>query len=97
MSARGSRPFVGRRGRLLPGDGPLARVHPLVVFVVVAAVFAAGAIVGGTLGFALLILLAAAVAVLLATTWPRLAPRERVLRVLVLAVLVVVAFGVWWR
>jgi hypothetical protein len=48
-------------------------------------------------GALLLALLAVGVAVLLATTWARLSPPERLARALVLAVLVAVAVGVALR
>lgn len=83
----------GWRGRLVPGEGPLARVRPPVVFLVVAAVFATGVLVGGAIGVALLVALAAAVGVLLAATWPRLTPAERTLRLLVLLVLAAIAIS----
>ncbi|WP_433782361.1 DUF6703 family protein [Actinomycetospora sp. CA-101289] len=86
-------PFARRRGRMLPGEGPLARVPAVVVFVVVAAVFAAGVLLGGTVGAVLLGLLALGVAALLAATWPRLSPGERAVRVLCLVVLVAIAVG----
>jgi len=86
-------PFAGRRGQMLPGEGPLARVPVVVVFAVVVAVFVVAVIVGGLLGAVLLGLLALAVAAMLAATWPRLSPGERVVRVLVLAVLVAIAVG----
>jgi hypothetical protein len=82
---------------MLPGSGPLAGVPPLLAFLVVAAVFAVGAIVGGLVGALLLALLAVGVAVLLATTWPRLSSPERLARVLVLVVLVAVTIGVALR
>ena len=82
------------RAQLLAGDGPLARVPPLVAFLVVAATFAVGVLVGGGTGALLLGMLAAGVAALLATTWPVLAPGQRVGRVLVLLVLVAVALSV---
>ncbi|MGH3875932.1 MAG: DUF6703 family protein [Actinophytocola sp.] len=82
------------RAQLLAGDGPLARVPPLVAFLAVAAIFAVGVLVGGGTGALLLGLLAAGVAVLLAATWPVLAPGQRVGRVLVLFVLVAVAISV---
>jgi hypothetical protein len=78
---------------MVPGDGPLARVPPVAVFAVVVVVFAAGVILGGLPGAVLLGLLALGVAVLLATTWPRLIPAERASRVLVLAVLVAIVVG----
>ena len=97
MSSRGpgrpARPFARRRGRMLPGEGPLARVPAVAVFVVVVAVFAVAVVVGGLLGAVLLGLLALGVAALLAATWTRLGPGERVARVLVLAVLVALAVG----
>lgn len=79
------------RAPLLAGDGPLARARPLAAFVVVAGVFAAGVLVGGVVGALLLGLLAVGVGVLLATTWKVLRPTERMMRVLVLAILVAVA------
>jgi uncharacterized protein DUF6703 len=82
------------RAPLLAGKGPLARVSPLVAFLVVAAVFALGVIIGGGTGAALLGLLAAGVAVLLAVTWPVLDSGQRAGRVLVLAILVAVAISV---
>ena len=97
MSGRGQgrprQPFVGRRGRALPGEGPLARVPGVVVFAVVAAVFAAAVILGGPVGALLLGLLALGVAALLVATWARLGPAERAVRVLCLAVLVAIAVG----
>jgi hypothetical protein len=65
----------------------------VVAFGVVVVVFAAGVIVGGMIGAVLLGLLALGVAALLAATWPRLSPAQRVVRVLVLAVLVAIAVG----
>lgn len=82
------------RARLLPGDGPLAKVSPLLAFLVVTAVFVVGVVVKGPLGALLLGLLAVGMAVLLAATWRVLPPGQRVLRVLVLAVLVVIAVSV---
>ena len=79
---------------LLSGNGPLARVTPLVAFLVVAAVFAVGIIVGGGTGALLLGLLTAGVAVLLAATWHVLSPGQRVGRVLIMAILVAVALSV---
>ncbi|PVZ05791.1 hypothetical protein [Actinomycetospora cinnamomea] len=97
MSGRGAgrprQPFAGRRGRMVPGDGPLARVPAVAVFLLVAVVFAVAVIVGGPVGALLLGLLALGVAALLATTWTRLSPSERVVRVLCLAVLVAIAAG----
>lgn len=82
-----------RRRKLVPGDGPLAKVPPLVVFLVVAALFAVGVLVGGGTGAALIALLAVLAGVLLAVAWPRLAPVERALRLVVLLVLVAVAIS----
>ncbi|MDD7967109.1 DUF6703 family protein [Actinomycetospora lemnae] len=101
MSSRGPgrarTPFAGRRGRMLPGEGPLARVPAVAVFAVVVVVFAVGVIVGGVPGAVLLGLLAVGVAVLLAATWPRLRTNERAVRVLVLVVLVAIAIGLVLR
>ena len=85
------------RRPLLPGSGPLARVSPVLAFAAVVAVFAVAVVLGGPVGALLLALLAVGVAVLLATTWARLSPPERLARVLVLAVLVAVAVGVALR
>lgn len=86
---------AGRRGRprrkLLPGDGPLAGVHPALAFLVVLAVFVLGVWLGGVAGALVLGSLAAAVGVLLAVTWPGLTPTERSLRLLVLLVVVAIA------
>ncbi len=79
---------------LLSGNGPLARVTPIVAFLVVATVFAVGVIVGGGTGALLLGLLAVGVAVLLAATWHVLTPNQRAGRVLVLVVLAAVAISV---
>ena len=89
-----------RRSRLsggaamVPGEGPLARVPPVVAFAVVVVVFAAGVIVGGIVGTVLLALLTAGVVALLATTWPHLTGGERAGRILVLAVLAAVTVAV---
>jgi hypothetical protein len=82
------------KAKLVVGDGPLSRVPPAAVFLVVAAVFVVGVLVGGVVGALLLGLLAAGVAVLLAVTWEVLAPSQRFGRVLVLGVLVAVAVSV---
>jgi chromate transport protein ChrA len=79
------------RAQLLPGQGPLARVRPLAVFVVVIGLFTAGVLVSGVVGALLLGVLAVGVGVLLATTWRLLAPTERVVRLVALAILVAVA------
>lgn len=83
------------RRPLLPGAGPLARLHPAIGFVMVLVVFAVGVWWGGPLGVLLLGLLVVAVAVLLAATWPRLSAPERAVRVLVLAMLVAIALQRW--
>jgi hypothetical protein len=79
------------RAQLLPGQGPLARVRPLAVFVVVIGLFTAGVLVSGVVGALLLGALAVGVGILLATTWRLLAPTERVVRLVALAILVAVA------
>lgn len=79
------------RAQLLPGDGPLARARPIVAFVVVIGLFLTGVLVSGVIGALLLGLLAVGVGILLATTWRVLAPTERVVRLVVLAVLAAVA------
>jgi hypothetical protein len=86
-------PFARRRGPLVPGEGPLARVPPVAVFLAVVVVFAAAVILGGVVGAVLLALLAVGVAGLLSATWPRLTPAARAVRVLVLVVLVAIAVG----
>jgi energy-coupling factor transporter transmembrane protein EcfT len=82
------------KARLLPGDGPLAKATPLVAFLAVATVFVVGVVMRGVAGALLLGLLAAAVAVLLGATWRVLTTSQRFGRVLVLAVLVVIAISV---
>ncbi|MEU4802634.1 hypothetical protein [Actinosynnema sp. NPDC023587] len=79
---------------LIPGAGPLAKVSGPVVFLLVLGLFGAGVLVRGTVGAALLCLLALGVAGLLATTWRFLTPGARGLRLLVLAVLVLVTWSV---
>ncbi len=89
--------MVGKRStkaKLIEGDGPLSRVPPAAVFLVVATVFVVGVVVGGLVGVLLLGALAVAVGVLLAVTWSALAPAQRFGRVLVLAVLAAVAVSV---
>ena len=85
------------KAKLLAGDGPLARIPALAVFVVVAGVFAAGVIIGGLTGALLLGALAVGVGVLLAATWPVLSSSQRAGRALVIAVLVAVAVSVLLR
>ncbi|HSK58992.1 MAG TPA: DUF6703 family protein [Actinomycetospora sp.] len=97
MSGRGTGrarpPFARRRGRMLPGEGPLARVPAVVAFAAVVVVFAGAVVLGGMVGAVLLGLLALGVAALLAATWPRLSTGERVVRVACLVVLVAIAVG----
>jgi hypothetical protein len=76
---------------LIPGSGPLSRVPAPAAFLLVLAVFGLGVWLRGTVGALLLGLLALAVATLLAVTWELLTPSGRLLRVLVLAVLVLIA------
>ncbi len=82
------------KAKLVDGDGPLSRMPPFVAFLLVAAVFVVGVVVGGTVGALVLGVLAAGIAVLLAVTWRALSPSERVGRVFILAVLVAVAVSV---
>jgi hypothetical protein len=82
------------KAKLVDGDGPLSRVPPFAVFLLVAAVFVVGILIGGAVGALLLGILAAGVAVLLAVTWHALSSSERAGRVFILAVLVAVAVSV---
>ena len=82
------------RAKLVEGNGPLSRIPPVAVFLLVAAVFVVGILVGGAVGALLMGLLAAGIAVLLAVTWQALSPAERAGRVFILAVLVAVATSV---
>jgi hypothetical protein len=82
------------KAKIIEGEGPLSRVPPVAVFLVVAAVFVVGILVGGGLGALLLGLLAAGVAAMLAATWGALAPGQRFGRVLILGILVAVALSV---
>lgn len=77
--------------RLVPGEGPLARVHPALAFAVVLGLFVLGVWWGGVAGAALLLALAAGTGVLLATAWPRLAAPERAVRLVVVLVVVGIA------
>ena len=76
---------------LLPGDGPLARVRPVVAFLVVLGLFITGVLVGGTVGVVLLGVLIVGAVALLAATWKVLSPAQRTLRVVVLLVLAIIA------
>jgi energy-coupling factor transporter transmembrane protein EcfT len=82
------------KARLLPGDGPLAKVTPLAAFLVVAVVFVIGVVVRGVTGALLLGVLAAAVTALLGVTWRVLTSSQRLGRALVLAILVAIAISV---
>jgi hypothetical protein len=82
------------KAKLITGDGPLSRVPPLAVFLMVAAVFVAGVLVRGVPGALLLGLLAAGIAVMLAATWNALAPGQRFGRLLVLGLLIIIAVSV---
>ncbi|KOV80209.1 hypothetical protein ADL03_34665 [Nocardia sp. NRRL S-836] len=75
----------------MPGDGPLARVRPVVAFLVVLGLFITGVFVGGTVGAVLLGVLILGAVALLAATWKVLSPAQRTLRVVVLLVLAVIA------
>lgn len=75
---------------LLPGDGPLARVRPVVAFVLVLGLFVTGVLVGGTLGAVLLGVLIVGAGVLLAATWKVLSPGQRMLRVVVVLILLII-------
>ncbi|WNV83377.1 hypothetical protein [Umezawaea sp. Da 62-37] len=79
---------------LIPGRGPLAKVPPLLAFLLVAGLFAGGVLLRGVLGASLLVVLLLGVLALLAATWRTLPPAARVLRVLVVLVLVAVAISV---
>lgn len=79
------------RRPLLPGQGPLARVHPAIAFVAVLAVFAVGVWWGGAPGALLLGLLALGVGLLLMATWSRLTTPDRAVRLVVLATLIAIA------
>jgi energy-coupling factor transporter transmembrane protein EcfT len=82
------------KAKLLAGEGPLSRVPPLAVFLVVAAVFVAGVVVRGVPGALLLGLLAAGVAVLLGVTWDALTSSQRLGRLLILVLLIIIAVSV---
>lgn len=87
----------GRNWRqpLLPGEGPLSRTHPALAFLVVLAVFGVGVWWGGALGALVLGLLALAIGVLLAVTWPRLTAADRAVRLLVLLIVLAIALERW--
>ena len=81
------------RAPLLAGNGPLAKVPPLAAFVVVIIVFGVAIWLRGPVGAALLGVLGLGVLGLLAATWQVLRPAERVLRVIVVAILAAVAIS----
>ncbi|WP_225978428.1 hypothetical protein [Gandjariella thermophila] len=83
------RPF--RRTPLLPGHGPLARVPPVAAFLAVLVLFGLGVWLRGPVGAGLLGVLALGLSGMLVTTWRLLSPAQRVARVFVLLVLLVVA------
>jgi hypothetical protein len=76
---------------LLAGDGPLARVPPVVAFLVVIAIFVVAVLVKGAVGAVLLGVLALGIGALLVGTWHVLTPQARLGRAVVLAVLIAVA------
>jgi hypothetical protein len=95
MQAR--RRVVRRRGDsrapLLAGNGPLTRVPPFAAFIVVIAVFGVAVWLRGAAGAALLGVLGLGVLALLAATWRVLRPADRLLRVIVVAILAAVAIS----
>ena len=93
MAAR--RRVIRRRGDsrapLLAGNGPLARVPPVAAFVVVVVVFGLAVWLRGVVGATLLGVLGLGLLGLLAATWHVLRPADRLLRVIVVAILAAVA------
>jgi hypothetical protein len=81
------------RAPLLAGNGPLAKVPPLAAFLVVIVVFGLAVWLRGPVGAALLGVLGLGVLALLAATWQALRPADRVLRVVVVAILAAVAIS----
>ena len=71
----------------------LHRLNKTTVFLVAIAVVLAGLLLPAPYGGVLLLLVTAALAALLATTWPVTPPRMRVVRVLILALLALVALA----
>ena len=97
--AGGQRPGQGRGRRdlkapLLPGSGPLARVPAAAVFGLVLVLFVVGVVVRGPLGAGLLGALALLVLGLLGATWRLLSTADRVLRIVVFAILIAVLVSV---
>ncbi|HEX4721313.1 MAG TPA: hypothetical protein VH333_02275 [Pseudonocardiaceae bacterium] len=84
---------VDSRAPLVAGRGPLAKVPPVAAFVVVILVFGLAVWLRGSVGAALLGVLGLGVLVLLAATWQALRPADRVLRVIVIAILAAVAIS----
>ena len=78
---------------MLAGSGPLARIPAAAAFFVVLVVFGLAVWLRGPIGAGLLGLLGAAVVVLLIGTWHVLRPADRVLRILVVAILAGVAIS----
>jgi hypothetical protein len=79
------------RGGGLPGR--LARINPTVAFFVVLATVLVGLFAPGIVGGAVLLVLAAAVGLLTAATWPVQPPAIRVVRLAVLTALVAAAIA----
>jgi hypothetical protein len=92
-SSRPLRAKQVRRSALLPGSGPLSKVPPALVFLVILALFAVAIWQRGTVGAALLGLPGLGVIGLLVGTWRVLKPAERALRVFVVLVLAAVAIS----
>jgi hypothetical protein len=65
----------------------LARVNPIVAFVIALALMLAGLFLPGIVGAALLFLLAGGLAALTFTTWPVQSPTTRTLRLVLLTLL----------
>jgi hypothetical protein len=82
---------LGSRAPMVAGDGPLAKVPPLVAFLGVLVVFAVAIWLRGVAGAVLLGVLGLGLLGLLAVTWQALRPADRVLRVVVVIILVGVA------
>ncbi|HEX5405324.1 MAG TPA: hypothetical protein VFX16_23850 [Pseudonocardiaceae bacterium] len=93
MQARRSviRRRVDSRAPMIAGNGPLAKVSPVVAFLVVIVVFGLAVWLRGTVGAVLLGVLGLGVLGLLAATWQSLRPAERVSRVIVVLILAGVA------
>lgn len=83
-----SRLSRSRRAKLIPGNGPLAKVPPAAVFGLVLLLFLLGVLLRGPIGVVLVGVLGVGLLALLAATWRVLRPADRLLRVVVLLVLV---------